>query len=455
MRPGLLAAALLLVALAGVARGDEIRLRDGEILHGEVLERAQGKVRVRTAEGVRVLPEADVGEIVPGRAAPPAPPAREAGSWGVHAQRFGQRWGAARRKALASGGGNAATEAAVRRALDWLAAHQDADGRLDADGFMAHDPPDARSDGAGGGHHGERVPCAFDGATTAVTLMAWLAAGSTPVSGPYRQAVARALTWCRRLLRAGPGSSYGLWNHGLCTQAVADAYGLTGDPALLPELRAAVRAIVALQRDDGGWSYVYAVGDVPTTGVAASALALCARVGVPVPASSLAATLRFLDARLDAASGRTTYHLGAERQGYTPTRANTAAALAVRALCGELEKAPSLGKQVAALQRKPVWKISFRELPTKDGRRVRTQIGNLYPYLWYETTVAFFERGGSTWSRWFGGLKGALLSGQRRDGSFAGSWDPLGPYSTSAGRVFVTGLCALMLEAPYRLPRLR
>lgn len=34
-----------------------------------------------------------------------------------------------------------------------------------------------------------------------------------------------------------------------------------------------------------------------------------------------------------------------------------------------------------------------------------------------------------------------------------GSWDPLGQYSSSAGRVFITGICTLMLQTPCRYPR--
>ena len=364
-----------------------------------------------------------------------------------------QRWGTERRKALSAGRGTAATEAAVARALAWLAAHQDEDGKLDADGFMKHDPQGGRTDGAGGGHHGERVPCGYDGVTTAVALMAWLASGSTPVSGPHRASVARALDWCVARVRAEPGGAYGMWNYGFCTQAVADAAMVTRDPALLGVLEGAVERILALQRDDGGWSYYLDVGDVPTTTVASTSLALAARAGVGVPKAAVAATLRFLDARLDAGTGRSEYHDGAERKGYTPTRANSAGALAVRALLGVLPQAPHLGKQVGALREKPVWKIEMKEVETRDGRKVRAQVGNLYPYRWYWTTVAFFERGGSTWATWFGGLAAALLAGQRTDGAFAGSWDPLGSYSTSAGRVFVTGLCALMLQAPYRYAR--
>lgn len=386
---------------------------------------------------------------LPGRpgAAEEPPPARAPGG-------LAQRQPPARAKTLRAGGGTRTTEAAVARALRWLADHQDEDGKLDADGFMRHDPAEDRCDGAGGGHHGERVACPYDGVTTAVALMAWLAAGNTPTRGPHAEHVARALAWCRRSVDAGPRGAYGMWNFGFCTQALADAYWMLRAEEDRPRLERAVQAILALQRPDGGWSYYLRIGDVPTTAVAACALALAKRAGIDVPASSIAATHTFLDARVDPSKGRSEYHDGAERKGYTPTRANAAAALAVRAWFGTLPRTKGLAKQVAAIREKPVWKIEFKDIDVK-GRTVRAQIGNLYPYQWYYATLALFERGGSAWSGWFGGLRKALLKGQRRDGSCAGSWDPLGTYSSSAGRVFVTGLCTLMLQTPYRYPRAR
>ena len=507
---------LLLLTLAAPAPAEELRLRDGEVIHGHIEERAKGKLHVRIGRKLRKLAAKDVEQILeggdphtallvarealapedaPGRAAlaeqawryrmddlarslalesvaldptlagaqgllgrvqrgadwkPGRPP-----GWGAPG-RTGPRWGQARRAALSRSGGSRSTEAAVERGLAWLASHQDDDGRLDADGFQRHDPAEDPCAGQGGGHHGERVPCGYDGVTTAVALMAWLASGSTPVSGPFRKQVAKALSFCVGVLEGGPAGAYGLWNHGFCTQAVADAYAVTRDPELRNVLAAAVAGLLRFQRADGGWSYYMPIGDLPTTGVAGSALGLANQAGIPVPTLAVDRLWEFLDARVAADSGRSEYHKGAERKGYTPTRANTAAALTVRALFAAQSQAPHLARQAAALGgRKPVWKLEFKEVKTRDGRKVRAQIGNLYPYLWYYTTMALWERGGSSWSKWFGGLKKALLSGQRKEGSARGSWDPLGTYSSSAGRVFITGLCILMLQTPYRYPRSR
>ncbi len=508
--------ALVIAALAAqvaVAAADEFRLKDGEVIHGQVKARKKGRIYVVTAGGVRILEERAVAEVLEGEAPHVALARQEAGleardadglaalaayAWRhrmdaeaerlarvalvinpdhVEARRLvgdhrvqerwlpawkpawggagttGPRLGARRRAALRRGGATRATEKAVQAGLQWLAAHQDTDGKLDADGFQRHDPPGDPCDGQGGGHHGERVPCAFDGVTTSVALLAWLASGTTPVSGPYRDNTTRALDYCEAHLEEGIDDAYDVWNHSFCIQAVADAYAVTRNPELRCVLDRAVAALLARQLEDGGFSYYMRIGDVPTTGAAGTALGLAAQAGILIEARRMERMLAFLDGRIDPKTGRSEYHHGAERKNYTPTRANAAAALAVRAFLGRLEGTSHLARQIRAISdRKPVWKIEFKTVKAGDGRKVRAQIGNLYPYQWYYTTLTLFHHGGKPASTWFAGLRSALLKGQHTRGPARGSWDPKGQYSSSAGRVFVTGICTLMLQVPYRYP---
>ncbi len=324
------------------------------------------------------------------------PAAADEATWPKTWTKAPPRTGEARTKALRGGGGTSASEQMAKLGLDWLAGHQDEDGKLDADGFMRHDPEDDKTDGAGGGHHGERVPCAYDGVTTALALMGWLADGSTADTGAYKDNVKRALAWCVTYLRRGFGGFDAIWNYALCTQAVADAYGVTKDGALKPVLEAAVRAILARQLTDGGWRYFGRVGGVPSTSFAAVALGQCAQAGITVPTKAVERILAFLDARVDAKTGRSEYHDRAERMGYTPTVRNAASALAARAMLGVLGKTPGLSKQISAIKSKPPrWKISFKKLKAPDGTMREFQIGNLDPYAWYFTTLALAARGGS------------------------------------------------------------
>ncbi|MFV1959110.1 MAG: hypothetical protein ACC662_06815 [Planctomycetota bacterium] len=383
----------------------------------------------------------------------------EAGAWVAGwpapwppAWRTGPRWGA--RRARAAGRGGVAGQRALVRALEWLRRHQDEDGRLDADGFaLKHCPPEDRCDGVGGGHHGERTRSVFDGVTTALAVLAFSGAGSTPVSGGYAGPLRRGLSFCVATVREGGGGFDGIWNLAFATQAVADVCAAARDPALFDVVRTGVERLEGLQRPDGGWSYVYTVGDVPTTAAVLTALGLAAQAGVGVHREVVERALLFLDARVDVVSGRSEYHEGAETKGYTPTTANAAAALGARAAVGALAKTPLLGRQIRAISAKrPKWRYAVKEVKTRDGRKVKAQIGNLDLYAWTYTAFALAAQGGASWASWRGALEKALRQGQRTKGHAAGSWDPVGPYALSGGRAYVTGLGALMLEMPARYP---
>ena len=136
----------------------------------------------------------------------------------------------------------------------------------------------------------------------------------------------------------------------------------------------------------------------------------------------------------------------------TPTTANAAATLAARAALGVLGQTPDLKRRItAATGKKPKWKLSFKEVKTHDGRMVKAQVGNLYPWAWYLASSALHRRSAS--SAWLKGLASALRGGQVKEGHAQGSWDPLGPYSLSGGRAFTTALGALMLQEVHRYPR--
>jgi len=50
-------------------------------------------------------------------------------------------------------------------------------------------------------------------------------------------------------------------------------------------------------------------------------------------------------------------------------------------------------------------------------------------------------------------MKAAVVSSQRKDGSATGSWDPIGPWGFSGGRVYSTALGVLCLEVYFRYAR--
>src|SRR5207248_3116849 len=71
-------------------------------------------------------------------------------------------------------------------------------------------------------------------------------------------------------------------------------------------------------------------------------------------------------------------------------------------------------------------------------------------YYWYYATLALYQNQGEAWTRWNEVVTKQLLTHQRKTGKPAGSWDPVGEWAPTGGRVYQTALCTLMLEVYYR-----
>ncbi len=145
-------------------------------------------------------------------------------------------------------GGTIESEAAVARALKWLAGHQNDDGSWSLHAFDR-----------AGSCHGQ---CTMTGnesdtAGTALALLPFLGAGQTHLQGEYTETVARGLRW---LVEAQSyegdlrGRGFGrMYAHGQATIALCEAYALTQDKQLAQPAQKAVDFIVRAQHRRGGW----------------------------------------------------------------------------------------------------------------------------------------------------------------------------------------------------------
>ena len=152
----------------------------------------------------------------------------------------------------------AQTEAAVVAALDWLARHQDADGRWDASDHGAGQ--EKRTLGQDRKGAGEQA----DTGLTGLALLAFLGSGHTHQAGPHTITVKRGIDY----LLANQGANGNLagdaelfafmYCHGMATLALTEAYAMTGDPRLARPVNRAIAYTVATQiPSDGGWRYKY------------------------------------------------------------------------------------------------------------------------------------------------------------------------------------------------------
>ncbi|MEW6251835.1 MAG: carboxypeptidase regulatory-like domain-containing protein, partial [Planctomycetota bacterium] len=336
---------------------------------------------------------------------------------------FAQRQPEQREQVLAERGGSPETEAAVARALRWLAAHQSADGHWDGKQF------DAGCSACGG-----ETSYDVNVALTSLSLLCFLGAGHTPAAdGPYRGTVSRAVTWLLRQQAADGDLRHGetMYSHGIAAIALCEACGMTSDPRLADPARRAVDFILrARNRTTSGWRYAPGDdGDTSVLGWQMMALKSANLAGLPVPAEAFAAAERWL-ARVEDPDRPGLY---AYRPGEPASASMTAEALFVRQLLGAPRDDARTRNAIEFLaEHLPQW-----------GPSTNT-------YYWYYATLAHFHHGGAPWTRWNTALQRELLAHQATGGPAAGSWPPEGEWAAVGGRVYQTALCTLMLEVYYR-----
>ena len=339
--------------------------------------------------------------------------------------------------------------AASDAGLAWLAAHQDEDGRWDADRFMKHDKVGEPCDAAG--------PPLVDVGVTGLALLAFLGDGHTAITGRYAQNVRRAVEWLLQqritddLLNATdldviPGNH--IYQHGIAAQALCLACALGGDEGWRTPVQRVVDYLELHRNPYGVWSYQNRSGDNRMSSTLWAALAVVAArdSGFQVEPKSLDYAASFVDEMTDP-MGRTGY---VTRGGLSGRRDNahdarfpadrnetmTAAGLVVRAALGLTPgDRPQINESIQLLTKRP---------PRWDRNA-----GTIDFYAWALGTRALWMIGANARAGWSKTLAQAVLPNQREDGNFAGSWDPVHAWGESGGRVYSTAILVWALQSPW------
>ncbi len=345
-------------------------------------------------------------------------------------------------------GGRAALPT-IDRALEWLARHQDADGRWDCDQFMKHDLEGEICDGAGNAVH--------DVGVTGLALLAFLGDNHTLRAGKYRDVVKRGVMWLRSeqqdngLFGSDTSHDY-IYDHAIATYAMCEACGLSRSRLLRPVAQRALNYLESHRNPYSVWRYQPRDGDNDTsiTGWAIMAYEAGKFFELQVSDAALQCCAAWLDQVCDS-NGRHGYRkqgeLSSRKPGDHKTRfpvdrgeAMTAVGLFSRFFLGQNPKEVPVMKQAATLigKKPPVW---------DEGA------GAIDHYYWYYATYALFQIGGRPWQQWQKALGKAILPTQHQDRSrpnHLGSWDPVGAWGDDGGRVYSTAILTLTLQAHYR-----
>ncbi|MDP7035708.1 MAG: terpene cyclase/mutase family protein [Planctomycetota bacterium] len=377
------------------------------------------------------------------------------GLGGGAAGNFGGRFGG--KANLVARGGGKGTQSAVEAGLKWLRDHQNPNGYWDTDGYFSQC----------GKAHGRSGRCSgvgngpYDPGNTGLALLAFLGAGHTHHrKGKFQKTVKKALQYLKSIQDAegcfGPRQGHFTYNHTIAALAMAEAYGLTKSNMLKASAQRGVDFLAKAQNPGFAWRYSVQPGDNDSsvTGWAVMVLKSAKIAGLEVPQECFEGARKWYDSVTDDQYYRTGYVSKGDRGArlksqvgkFSMSEAMTAVAVMARAFMGMERTDPLLrGGADLLLQSLPEW--------STDGGPGGTN--KIDFYYWYYGTLAMFQMGGDYWKRWNENMKSAIVDNQQKDkGScLHGSWDNVGAWGASGGRVYATATNVLSLEIYYRYER--
>ena len=260
-----------------------------------------------------------------------------------------------------------------------------------------------------------------DVGVTGLATLAFLGAGHTHrgKSG-YAATVGKALQWLRDRQDALGKVSPRMYQHGLASIALSEAYGMTED---LPLKRPAQKAIDFLVRQmgaNGGYGYTGPGDDTHVTSYQVMAIKSARLAKLDVPSPVVPKLRKYYDAAMGP-DGTTGYRSASGRGA--PQGARTAVGLFCRFLL-------DAGRKDASV-------LKIAEVLDKAG----PQVGNVYQT--YYGTYGMFQMGGAYWKGWNARFRDKVVAMQdKTPGRNRGSW--------GGGNVVNTTIYIMAMEVYYR-----
>jgi hypothetical protein len=341
-----------------------------------------------------------------------------------------------------------AIPAFVHRSLGWLAAAQLPNGGWGA-GSHAHQ--DIRDPGA--------VPA--DPATTAFAAMALLRTGSTPVDGPYREQVHKAVTFLVEQVEAHPLGDPNITSltgtqpqsklgQNIDVSMTAQFFTrvlphLSGDPALAGRVQKALgiclNKLSATQSADGSWNDRGGWASVLQSAMANNAFEMAQEAGVEVDKKALENSRRYQKSNVDAETGAVRTESAAGISLYSIAsnqRATAKEAQEVRDALEEGKRRGDLPQSAAptaqslqqlgydadqAAQLEEAYRQNEATKSMLNDDAVLQGFGNNggEEFLSYMmTSESLAHEGGEDWEGWYQKMFERLSAVQNQDGSWSG-----------------------------------
>lgn len=326
------------------------------------------------------------------------------------------------------------SEAALDRGLAWLARNQGPEGNWTSN----------------------------DLGLVSMGALAFLSAGHTPGRGKYGQHVERALNYVIRnakpsglLNMADPHRD--MYNHGLSTFVLGQAYGVSSDPRIGTVLDRALKLIAHTQCRDGGWDYNARSQerghDLSLAVMQAKALRSAVDSGFEVPPEVIRLAIKSVRDHYTPRGGRRGRDDEDRREPgqftYTPGGRATTAMAACGVVClqefGEYDD----------------WRIA-KSMEYVNGEirkigRPKDRNGTMPfdAYELYYVGQALYQVGGRDWQTGYPRLRDYLVATQMRGGDDDGAWHDRGAQGGGRvggkpGQLYATSVGCFILAIPNR-----
>lgn len=255
-------------------------------------------------------------------------------------------------------------------------------------------------------------------------LLAFLAHGHVPRSGPYGPVLGRAID--HLLAHQDPDGllwvhgDAPIYQHGLATLALSEVFGESRDPRLGLALQRAVALICRVQNHRGGWRHLPTTQDgdeVASSVVQLMALRSAHNIGMSVPPEVIDAGLNYVrrcqTRVINGGDGGFTYSIGSRESNWPRTGAGLSALM----LGGDYHDG---GIREG---------LEFLMRFTPVGPRAVTEEWYWHFGAWY-VTLAFYQAQGrgaweaDCWRRFYPAMVSYVTKAQQDSGRWKGSYEP-------------------------------
>ena len=238
-----------------------------------------------------------------------------------------------------------------------------------------------------------------------------------------------------------------LYNQAISIWAICEAMDRASidSEECLVAVRKGVSVIASARNRRGGWRYELAPNgdqDTSLTTWCVLALASAQRVGFEVDEEHFQGAYRLFRDFTDLDTGR----IGYDRVGTASARVpgfndNHATKYAEAITAASLH---ALGKMGMAKPTDKRWRKSFALLEDKPAVWRDDFGGDMYFFMHGAAALQYAYPDGGV--EWLEAMQKLVMPEQREKGCSAGSWDPIGPWGYSGGRVYSTSMMIMALE---------